>query len=179
MTFQDLLRIVGGTIIHDDNLIVRIVDLFERLKAGFQRWASIISADDDRDLGHAGEGCPMGDREFVVEESANRGKCLLGSAVALYQTEGPIENFVSATVPLVGPGIENCSGQSTAHHGIKMPSDHFGLLLLGVADGIHPELPHDQRFVLCKILETGKVALKILPAMQIDIEGQKIDILRQ
>ena len=80
-------------------------------------------------------------------------------------------------MPLVGPGVEDCSRESPANHGIEMPFHHLRLLLLGVAYGIHPELAHDQGLVFGKILEARKVAFKVLAPVEVDIECQEINVL--
>ena len=82
-------------------------------------------------------------------------------------------------MPLVGPRIEDRSGQTAADDRIEMPADHLGLFLLGVADRVHSELAHDQGLVLRKILQAGQVALEVLAAVQVDVEGQEVDVLRQ
>ena len=80
-------------------------------------------------------------------------------------------------MPFVGPGVEDCSGQTSAYYGIEVPSDHLRLFLLGVADGIHAEFAHDERLVLGEILESGEIAVEVLPAVQVDVEGQEVDVL--
>ena len=176
---KDLLRVVGGTVINNDHLVVRVVDLLERAQAGLQGLAAVVAADDHRDLGDAGQGSVMGDRCLVVVEATNGREGLLGSAVTFHQAEGPVHDIHPSTVPLVGPGVENRAGEAPSYDGIEMPADHLGLLLFRVANRVHAELTHDERLVLGEVLETSQVAFKILPAVQVDIEGQEIDILRQ
>ena len=65
------------------------------------------------------------------------------------------------------------------HHAVDMPAEHFRLLLLGVANRIHPELAEDQRFFLGQVLQAQEIILEVALIVQVNIEAEKIDVLRQ
>ena len=176
---DDLARVVLGPVVDKNDFVVGIVQLLERAEAGLEGLTAVVTADDDRDLGDGGKRGCRGDGSRPVEEFPDRGEGFLGSAVATDEPEVPVEDLVASAEPLVGPGVKDRPGESATHHGIEMPADHLGLLLLGVADGVHAELPHDEGLVLGEVLESGQVALEVLPAVQVDVESQEVDVLRE
>ena len=95
------------------------------------------------------------------------------------QPEGPIGDVHPVAPPLVRPGVNERAGQSAPHHALDVPFEHFGLLLLGVAQGVHAELAHDERTVLREVLQTCEVPVEILLPVQIDVEGVEIHVRRQ
>src|SRR5689334_23943781 len=68
----------------------------------------------------------------------------------------PIRDFLLAGVPFVGPGKEDCAGESAFNHAIDMPAQHFRLFLLGVPDRVHPEFAKDKRALFGEILQDRK-----------------------
>ncbi len=60
-----------------------------------------------------------------------------------------------------------------------MPGQHVGLFLLRVADRVHAELAHDAGFFVGEVLQAQEVVFKVALVVQVDVEGTKIDVLRQ
>ena len=176
---DDFLGVVLGAVVDEHDLVVGIIQLLERTQAGLEGLAAVVTADDDGNFRETLKGRGVDDGALLGEETSDGFECLLGGTIPADKAEGPVENFVAAPVPLIGPGVENRSGQATADHGVEVPADHLGLLLLGVADRVHAELTHHERLVVSEVLEACQVALKVLAAVQVDVEGQEVDVLRQ
>src|SRR6267154_3809330 len=60
-----------------------------------------------------------------------------------------------------------------------MPTEHFGLLLLRMPDGVHAEFAQDKRMLAGEILQPQQIALEILLVMKVNIKATKIGVLRQ
>ena len=101
------------------------------------------------------------------------------AAVAPDEAERPIENFLSPAEPLIGPRVNYRSRQAAADDAFDVPAEHFGLLLFGVADGIHAEFAENERLVVGEVLQAGEVAVKILLAVEVDIESDEVAVLRE
>ena len=86
--------------------------------------------------------------EFVPKEKEG----LLWFARARDQPERPVGDLLPAGEPFVSPGKENGAGQTAFHHAIDMPAKHFGLLVLGMSDGIHTEFTENERMLASEIL---------------------------
>ena len=54
--------------------------------------------------------------------------------------ERPIGYFIAASEPFVSPGKQNRSRQPALRHTFDVPAKHLGLLVLRVANRVHPEL---------------------------------------
>src|SRR2546423_2921575 len=80
-------------------------------------------------------------------------KRFLWFAFARDESERPIGDLLAAGEPFVGPGEENRPGQAALHHAVDMPAEHLGLLVLAVADRVHPEFAKNERTIFGKILE--------------------------
>ena len=60
-----------------------------------------------------------------------------------------------------------------------MPAEHFGLLLLAVANRIHPEFAEHERLFLGQVLQAQEVLFEIALIVQVDVEAAEIDVLRE
>jgi hypothetical protein len=173
------LRVVGRTIVHEDDFVIRVIHPVEGLEAVAQGLAAVVGADDDGDARVARERHALGHRLVAGEEAPDGGECLLRFAFPGHQAEGPVGDLGSAAEPLVGPGVDDRPGQPPAHDALDVPLKHLALLVLGVADGVHPELTEDERPVLREVLQASEVSLEVGPAVQVDVESEEVGVLRQ
>src|SRR5438093_12640745 len=104
---------------------------------------------------------------------------LLGFAFARDDTECPVCNFFTAGEPLIRPREKNGSSQTAFYHAIDVPTEHFGLFVLRMSDGVHAEFAQDKRMLAGEILQPQQVTLEILLVVEIDVKTTKIGILRQ
>src|SRR5256714_4478752 len=116
---------------------------------------------------------------ILTELVAQKEKGFLRFALARDQTERPIVDFLAAGKPFVGPGEENGPGQSAFDHAVDVPAEHLGLLVLAVADRVHPELAENERTILGEILETQEVTLERVLIVQVNVEAGEIAVLRE
>ena len=93
--------------------------------------------------------------------------------------ECPIGHFVAAGEPFVRPGKQDRAGESAFRHTLDMPSQHFSLLVLRMADRVHAELAENERSLAGEILQAQKVALELRLIVQVNVEAEKIDVLRE
>src|SRR6476620_1476977 len=100
-------------------------------------------------------------------------------SIASDQSECPIRDFLLAGVPFVGPRKEDCAGQSAFNYAIDMPAQHVRLLVLSVPDRVHPEFAKDKRTLLGEILQSEEITLEVALLVQVNIEAEEIDVLRQ
>src|ERR1700736_3496834 len=104
---------------------------------------------------------------------------LLRPAITGYNAKGPIRDFLFASEPFVRPGEKNCSSKATSRHAVDMPGKQLGLLILRMSDGVHPKFAEDQRPFFGQILQPQKVTFELELAVQVNVETEKIHVLRQ
>src|SRR5437667_6764916 len=104
---------------------------------------------------------------------------LLGFAFARDDTECPVCNFFTAGEPLIRPREKNGSCQTAFYHAIDVPTEHFGLFVLRMSDGVHAEFAQDKRMLAGEILQPQQITLEIVLVVQVNIKATKIGILRQ
>src|SRR5215211_245754 len=83
----------------------------------------------------------------------NRVERLLRLALPGDDAECPVGNFLAARKPFVCPGEKNRSGKTGFHYAVDVPTKHFGLLLLRMANGVHAEFTEDERMFAGEILQ--------------------------
>src|SRR2546423_12489782 len=113
--------------------------------------------------------------EFVPKEKEG----LLWFALARDKPERPVGDLLPAGEPFVSPGKENSAGQTAFHHAVDMPAEHCGLLILGVANRVHPEFAEDERTILGEILQAQEVTLECVLVVQVNIEAGEVAVLRE
>src|SRR5205823_5986838 len=91
----------------------------------------------------------------------------------------PIGNSLLAGIPFVRPGKETRARQSALHHAIDVPAQHFCLLLLRVADGVHAELIKNEGTIFRQILQAQQVTLEVALPVEVNIEAAEVDVLRK
>src|SRR5437667_9222198 len=104
---------------------------------------------------------------------------LLGFAFARDDTECPVCNFFTAGEPLIRPREKNGSSQTAFYHAIDVPTEHFGLFVLRMPDGVHAEFAQDEGMLAGEILQPQQVTLEILLVVKVNIKTTKIGILWQ
>src|SRR2546423_11538979 len=113
--------------------------------------------------------------EFVPEKE----KRFFWFAFARDKTERPIADLLAAGEPFVGPGEENRPGEPALHHAVDVPAEHLGLLVLGVANRVHPEFAENERAIFGKILEAQQITLEGVLIMQVNVETGEVAVLWQ
>ncbi len=175
----DLLRVVGRSVVHEDDLVVRIIDLHERGEAVVERAGAVVGADDDRDLRVARQLHARGHRFLAAPLALDRLERFLRLAIARHEAEGPVRDLHAAGEPFVGPRIDHRARQPAAHHAVDMPREHVRLLLLGMANRVHAEFAEHERLVVREILQAQQVLLEVALVVQVNVEGEEVDVLRQ
>ena len=113
--------------------------------------------------------------KFIVQ----RVERFLWLTFAGHDPERPVRYFVAAGKPFVRPGKQDGPGQAAFGDALDMPAEHFRLFFLRMANRVHTELPQDERTLTGEILQAQKIAFEIALVMEINVEAEKIDILRQ
>ncbi len=176
---RDLLRVVGRAVVDEDDFVVGVVDLFERGEAAVEGFRAVVGADDDGGLRVGGKLHARGHGTVAREEVFYGFERGFFCAVAAHEAERPVENFLASAEPFIGPRVDDCAGETAADDAFDVPAEHFGLLLLGVANGVHAEFAEDERLVVGEILQAGEVAVEVVLAVQVDIEGDEVAVLRE
>ena len=57
-----------------------------------------------------------------------------------------------------------------------MPLEDLGLHQLAFAQRIEAKFPKDDRFIFREVLQTREIAFEISASLQINVEGQEIDV---
>ena len=153
--------------------------MIECLKTIAEGFAAVVGADHNGDARVFFQRHALGQRLVSGEEGFDPGVGFLRLPLARDQTEGPIGDFLATAEPFVGPRVNDRSGQPAAHHALDVPGDHFRLLVFAVADGVHAEFPEHERTVLREVLQAREVAIEVLLTVQVDVEGEKVGVLRQ
>jgi len=60
---------------------------------------------------------------------------------------------MAAGEPFIRPRKKNRSRQTAFHNAVDVPAEHFGLLLLRVADRVHAEFTENKRMLAREILQ--------------------------
>ena len=71
------------------------------------------------------------------------------------------------------------AGETAFHHAVDMPAEHFGLLFFAVANRVHPEFAQHKRPFFREILQTQQVTFEVALIVQVNVEAEEIDVLRQ
>ena len=179
MRCGDLLGVVLRSVIHEDDLVIRVIDLFERIEAAPEGLGAVVGADDDRGLRIRRQLDPRGHRAFPVKELPHGFERLLFRPVAAHEPERPVQDLLSAAEPFVGPRVDDRARQAAANHALDVPADHLRLLGFRMPDRVHAEFPEDERLVLREVLQAREVALEILLPVQVNVERHEIAVLRE
>ena len=179
MPLRDLLRVVGGPVIHQHDFVIGVIDVLQRSEAAVEGLRAVVGTNNDRCLRIRLELHARGQRTIAGKQIPDSLQRRLRRAVAPHKSERPIQNLLPAAIPLVGPRVDDRPRQPAAHHALDVPAQHLGLLLLGVPDRVHPEFTEDERLVLREVLQPGEVAVEVVLPVQVNIECREVAILRQ
>src|SRR5436309_14231839 len=83
---------------------------------------------------------------------------LLRFALSRDDAKCPVCNFLPAGEPFIRPSEKNGSSQTAFYHAIDMPTEHFGLFLLRMANGVHAAPDEDKRMFPGEILQREYIA---------------------
>ena len=176
---HDLPRVILRSVIDKHDLEIRIIQPLGRFETFLERLAAVVAAYDHRNARILPELHPLRHRRLAREFFLQRVKRLFRIALARHQTERPVRDFRAAGEPFIRPRKHNRPRRAAAHDALHMPAEHLRLLVLGVADRVHAEFAEDQRLVLREILQPREVAVEVALFVEIDVEGEKIDVLRK
>ena len=84
-------------------------------------------------------------RILLTKSSFQRVERFLGRPLARDDPKRPIANILPASKPFVRPRKKDGSGETTFHHAVNVPTEHFRLLFLRMADRVHAEFAKDER----------------------------------
>src|SRR6266404_7146705 len=122
----------------------------------------------------------MRERGIVLAQFfLKREERFLGGAIAPNESERPIGDLLFTGVPFIGPGEKDRPGESTTHHAVDMPAEHFRLLLLGMSDRVHSEFAQHERLFFREILQAEEILFEIALVVQVDVETTEVDVLRE
>ena len=161
---------IGRAVIDDDDLVIGIVERFERDEAGLHRALSIVGADHHGNPGVTRQWRRQ--RPLVTRGDLIEGRLRL--ALAVNEPERPILDQMAAGEPFIGPSKNEGARDARGKRGPHLPPQDLGLLLIAVAHRIDAELGQHQRLVEGKIVEAGDVPAERGFVVQIDVEAQKI-----
>src|SRR5712691_7169365 len=108
MQCSDLRRGIRRTIVHQDYLVVRIVQPLQRLETGFERAIAIIAGDDNRDLWSSLQRKIWRGAKHLLHEPVRR----LGLARASGEAQLPVFDLSAVFEPLVSEAKHDPAGQA-------------------------------------------------------------------
>ena len=167
---RDRSRLVGGAVVDDDHLHVRVVDLEQALAGAPDRLRAVVRADDD---GNARPG-PLRERRGRVR-GPNCPQRWLRPPLPVGEPEVPVVDVVSAAVPLVRPR-EHERARAPGGEGLRqLPAQALGLLLEPVAPAVEPDLCEEKRPVSGEVLQPSEVRRELLGRLQVHVEREQIE----
>ena len=178
---HDFLRVVLRAVVDEDDFVVGVVEMLERIEAIAQRARAVVGADHDGDHRERhGRDEALVERTLrIFEERLESAVARLGFALRRDDAEGPVGDVDAVGEPLVGPREDEGAGEPAFEDGGDVLGQQRGLLLLRMADGVHAKFAEDERLVAREILQAAEVADEVLLAMEIDVVAVEIDLARQ
>ena len=132
---------IGGAVVDDDDLVIRVLQPGEVVEALTDGGRTVIAGQYDGDTGPGG-GC----RKWNISESvADFFQGRLWLSVPVNQAEIPIEDFLAAAVPFVGPGKGKRSGAALGKCGAQLPFKGLCLLVFAVPDAVQTDFGEHER----------------------------------
>ena len=167
---SDLERAVGRAVIDDDDLVIGVVEGFERGEAGLHCALCIVGAHHDRDPGIARQRR----RQHALVAAGDLVKGWLRPALPVDEAERPVFDLMSAGEPLIGPGKDKSAGNAGRKGGAHLPAEDAGLLVRAVAHRVDAELGQDERLVDREIVQPRDIATERRLLVQVDVEAEEI-----
>src|SRR6202008_4587867 len=109
------------------------------------------------------------------ESLADRVEVALADTFALHQAEGPLGDLGAAGMPFVREREHDEAREPELEGRARLPREEFGLMLLALADGVHPGFAEHQRPFARRRHQMRQVAAEVGFAMQIDVEADEIE----
>src|SRR5579884_3285846 len=162
---------VGRAVVDDDDLIVGVVELFERRQALVHRPLGVVRAHNDGDARIARQRRRQAGVAVIFRDGV---ECRLRAALPVDEPEIPVFDAVAAGKPLVGPGEDEGAGDAGGEGGSHLPAERMRLLRLAGAHRVHAELGQHQRLVHREVVEPRDVAAERALVVQVDVEAEKI-----
>ena len=155
--FGDLCRRVFRSVVNDDDFVVWVIERrVPRRQLRIVRIA-VVRAHDDRD---AWPDVTLSERD-VREGTTHRGQRGLRAAITSRQSEGPVLHVASASMPLVGPGEDESTGDTGLEGRVKLRVEHFGLYGVPVSPAVEAQLADEQRCVADEVVKPGRYDSKV------------------
>src|SRR5919106_4410366 len=173
----DIGCVIGRSVIDQDHFILGIIKFAKRIETGRKRLAAVVRANNYRDERRARQRTKRQSGVVLPELFPKRVKRFLRLPLPGYNPKAQTRDSLTAGKPFVRPGKENRSGKTALHHAIDVPTEHFGLFLLRMPEGVHAEFAKNQRPFFRQILQPQQVALKIRLIVQVNVETAKVDVL--
>ncbi len=168
---DDVHRPVGGAVVDDDHLEVRVVETPQALAGVADGASPVVGAHDDRDPRE-----PAVPREGRLGHRLPRGgQGGLRPPVAASQTEVPVFDVVAAPMPLVGPGEHERAGRTGGEGRPHLPVERARLPSQAVPAAVQPDLRHDEGPVADQILKPREVGGQALLGLQIHVEAREVE----
>ncbi len=170
----DFRRGIGGTVVHENDFVIGIVQADERFEAGIQRAFAIEAGNHHRNLRRAGQ------RKIGrgAKRLLNGPKRFLRFPVSSGQAEAPLLDLLLAFEPVVGVTENDRPGQPGAKSRFNLPAEHFALVRFPFAEGIDAEFAQHQGPGIGERLQPGEIIFKRLPVMEVNVETDEVDVLR-
>ena len=167
----DRRRPVGRAVVHDDHLVVRIVEPAQAFAAIPDGAGPVVAANDHRDAGPGGVGQEGGLGVRLADDREGR----LGTPLPVRDAELPVGDIAPAPIPFVRPGVGEHAGAAPGEGGPDLPVQRLRLGGLTMAVAVQTDLGHHERALPRDVVEARHVGLEIAPRFQIDVEAEEIE----
>ncbi len=162
---------VGRAVVHDDDLVRRVLQPAQPLQRVADRAGAVVATHDGRDHRPL---AVLGTRQ-LGHHVAHRPQRGLGGAVAPGEAEGPVLDVHTAAVPLVGPGEGERAGHAAGEDAAELRLQAAGLAGLAVAQAVEADLAHEQRAVTGDVVQPGQIGGQPLARFEVDVEADDVE----
>ena len=90
-----------------------------------------------------------------------------------HQAKCPVGDLGAAGMPFVGEREHDKARQSQLERRARLPREQIGLMLLALANRVHPGFAQHQRPLAGRRHQMRQVAAEVVLAMQIDVEARR------
>ena len=171
----DLPRRIGRAVIHQDHLVVRVIEPCQRIQAGLERALAVVAGHHDRDLGTARQrevGRRVEHLSARLRNAAFGCRSRVVSPICQSSTCRPPRHQSSVKVNTTAPANPPRKALLTCHSSISAwrasPSRRR----------VNTAFAQQQGLALGQHLQAREVTLERLPLVQIDIETEEVHALR-